>query len=101
LLLNFGLLGVLLGMPLVGGAYRVIGDCLSGRRGNALVLAVYGTFAWDLVSGQEVIIALGVAGTVKAIVVLLLFVGGLAFLFSRRQVLPRTAPGSALTPTGS
>jgi hypothetical protein len=101
LLLNFGVLGVLLGMPLVGGVYRILADFLSGRRGNFLILALYGTLAWELLSGQEVIIAHGLAGVIKAVVVVLLVTVAVSFVLgglrptSREKVARARADASA------
>jgi hypothetical protein len=64
--LNFGLLGLIVGMPLVGAVYRVIGDYFGARRSDSAILAVYAVAAWQLVNGQETIVALGLFGVFKA-----------------------------------
>ena len=69
LYLNFGLLGLLVGMPLVGGLYRLIGDYFADRTYNSAILAVYSVAAWELLNGQENIIALGLVGNLKLMVV--------------------------------
>jgi len=83
LLLNFGWLGLVLGMSVVGAVYRLLSDILGGRRDSPVALAIYGTVAWDLVAGQEVILALGLIGTVKTMLVLWLITLGVATLFRR------------------
>lgn len=67
--LSFGLLGVLLGMPLIGGFYRLLGDYFSERKRDGAILAVYAVTAWQLVNGQETIIALGLVAIVKIMLV--------------------------------
>jgi hypothetical protein len=66
LYLNFGMLGVLVGMPLVGALYRLINDYLRAREVDRGVLALYAVLAWPIIVGQEVILAVGLFGVIKA-----------------------------------
>ena len=75
LYLDFGTLGVAVGMLFVGALYRLINDYFSARRGSALVLALYAATAGALVSGEETILALGLVGVLKtAILIWLLLI---------------------------
>jgi hypothetical protein len=65
LYMNFGWLGVVLLMPLVGGAYRFIADYLDARSRDPAALAIYAVISWPLVSIHENILAMGVLGVVK------------------------------------
>jgi hypothetical protein len=64
LYLNFGLLGILLGMPLVGAVYRTI-DALFRQRSHPGVLAVFAIVLWEFLNGSESILAVGVFGPMK------------------------------------
>lgn len=70
LYLNFGLLGLLIGMLLVGGFYRLLGDYFIDRNHDAAILAVYAVIAWQLLNGQENIMALGIVGNIKLMLIL-------------------------------
>jgi hypothetical protein len=74
LYLSFGMLGVLLGMPLVGALGRLLNDYFASRRSDPSVAAIYMVAAWLVVNGQENIFALGFVSVVKTMLVL-------AFLF--------------------
>jgi hypothetical protein len=63
--LNGGWLALVLGMALLGAAYRLVAEYLSARRTDPGVLAVYATAASGLVLGMETIVALGFVGVVK------------------------------------
>lgn len=77
--LNFGLLGILLGMPLVGALYRLINDYLRPRAGSPFVLALYALAAWPFISGLETIVALGLIGVIK----MLIFLGGILLIVGK------------------
>lgn len=64
LYLNFGLLGILLGMPLIGAVYRAI-DGLFRQRNHPGVLAVFAIVLWEFLNGSESILAVGVFGPLK------------------------------------
>lgn len=72
--LGFGLLGILIGMPLIGGFYRMLGDYFSERRRDGAILAVYAVTAWQLINGQETIIALGLIAIFKVMLVFALMI---------------------------
>ena len=74
--LNFGLLGILLGMPIAGAIYRLINDYLRSRVDNPFVLALYALAAWPFVSGLETIVALGIVGVIKTLIFLGLILFG-------------------------
>lgn len=76
LYLNFGFLGVLLGMPLVGSVFRFIEQYFQARTTDAAILAVYAVAAWYLIGSQETIIALGLVSLIK----LMLIVAGMLIL---------------------
>jgi nitrate reductase NapE component len=98
LYLNFGWLGVLFGMPIVGGLYRLFGDYLRRRREEPGTLAVYAVLSWPIISAHEAILAVGVVGVIKTMLIyglVLFLVERLAQAPSRALVtLPRT--GSAV-----
>jgi hypothetical protein len=69
LYLNFGWLGVILGMPIVGALYRAINDFLAARWSDPAALAVYSVITWPLIYGLESIIVLGVVGALKLLLI--------------------------------
>jgi hypothetical protein len=69
LYLNFGWLGVILGMPIVGALYRAINDFLAARWSDPAALAVYSVITWPLIYGLEAIIVLGVVGALKLLLI--------------------------------
>jgi hypothetical protein len=73
--LNFGVIGLIAGMPILGGLYRLINDIFSARKADPLVAAIYAFCLWPFVSGMEVNVALGVFGVLKAAVLFVLCVG--------------------------
>lgn len=83
LYLNFGLLGLVIGMPLIGGFYRLIGDYFEARGRDVAILAVYAVTAWQFVNGQETIIAVGLVGVFKLMLVFALMIS-LATAIQRR-----------------
>lgn len=94
LYLNFGLLGVVVGMPLVGLLYRVVSTALQSRRGDPGVLALYAVASWPLLESHENVIALGLVGTIKVLLVLgLLF--WVASAFRLWTGMPGRAPSRA------
>lgn len=83
--LNFGWLGVAAGMLVMGSAYRGLGDYFSGRTQGGFALAIYATLAWEIINGQEVIVALGFFGVVKSMIVLSLIVVAGSWILARRR----------------
>lgn len=69
LYLNFGWLGVVLLMPVVGGAYRLLSEYLRERRKEPAALALYAVIAWQVIGAQEVLLALGPVSIFKALLV--------------------------------
>jgi hypothetical protein len=67
--LNFGWLGVIVGMALVGSLYRAINDFLGSRRSDPAAVATYAVIAWPLLNGVESIIVVGLVGVLKFVVV--------------------------------
>lgn len=63
--LNFAMVGVVIGMPLLGGLYRLINDIFSGRKTNPVTVAIYAVCLWPLISGMEIIVVTGVFGVLK------------------------------------
>jgi hypothetical protein len=80
LYINFGVAGTLL-MALVGAVYRGVGDYLAARGDDAVALAIYAGIAWPIVSSQETILASGMTGMLKTLVV---FSVGFAFALGVR-----------------
>jgi hypothetical protein len=78
LYLNYGILGVILFMPFVGGAYRLLGDYCGERRRDAASLAFYAVLAWPIASSQETILSNGLTGIFKALIALALIVAVVA-----------------------
>jgi hypothetical protein len=64
-----GVLGVIALMPLVGIAYRLISDVLGARARSPVALALYSATAWSLLHEHGVVIALGLVGTIKTLLV--------------------------------
>ena len=75
--LNFGLLGLVFGMPLIGAVYRLINDVLAARATNPGTLALWAVAVWPLVHGQESIVAVGLIGVLKTLLLWVLVVVGL------------------------
>jgi hypothetical protein len=94
---NYGIPGVLIGMFLLGGAYRLIADYLADRRANPVALGVYAMLALPLVESQESIIAQGLFGVIKLGLVLVILLAVIIGFTSRRSVAP-TVP--TLVPDG-
>jgi hypothetical protein len=63
--LAFGVLGVLLVMPLCGVIYRALDALFDARDRNSSVLAIYSVVAWPLVQSPGTIFALGLMGVMK------------------------------------
>jgi hypothetical protein len=63
--LNFGVIGIIVGMPILGCLYRLINDIFAARQTDPLIAAIYAVCLWPLISGMEVIVALGVFGVIK------------------------------------
>jgi len=74
LYLGFGLLGLFIGMPIVGALYRALNDYLRPRSWSPAYLAIYSVMAWPLVIGHETILALGLAGVARSIIVYALLI---------------------------
>ncbi len=78
--LNYEWLGVFFGLVLVGGVYRVIGDYYGRRSDDPLALAIYATVAWAIVNTQETVVAAGVVGILKQLVIFTVLLYGLTWL---------------------
>lgn len=94
LLINFGILGLIIGMFLIGAAYRVLDGYLIGRRDDVVSLAIYAVVAWPLINGQETIVADGLVGAIKVMAVL-----ALALAFARTMM--RSGSPSAARSSGN
>lgn len=70
LLLTAQLPGVVVGMLVIGAIYRLVSDVTAGRRDNPLTLAIYAVSLLPLVTSLGVIVALGLVGTIKLMLVL-------------------------------
>jgi hypothetical protein len=64
-----GVLGVIALMPLIGFVYRLISDVLGDRGTNPVTLALYSITAWSLLHEHGVVVALGLVGTIKTLLV--------------------------------
>ncbi len=78
--LNYRVPGIIIGLFVLGGMYRIISAVLAGRAKEPLVLALYASVAWTLINAQEAIVAGGVLGTIKEIGVLGVALAGAARL---------------------
>jgi uncharacterized membrane protein len=86
LYLNYRLAGIVMGMFIIGSVYRLMANYFLGRRTDAVALAVYAVAAWPLVNSQESVIAGGVLGLMKFMVVLaitLLVISRVQHMWSR------------------
>lgn len=106
LFLTMGWLGAGVGMAGIGAIYRLISDLTTPRRHNPLVLALYVTSVVELAMSLSVIVALGLAGEIKTMVVygvaLLFLSGGLARVPAKSRFSARTFnPQVRFGPTGS
>jgi hypothetical protein len=68
LYLNFGVLGILFGMPVIGGLFRVLSSYLRERGTDPLAMAIYASLGWAIVNGEESIVAVGLVGIFKLVV---------------------------------
>ena len=74
-------------MFLIGSIYRLVADYFRARQTDAVALAVYAVAAWPLINSQESVIAGGVLGLIKFMVVLaltLLVMARVQYMWSRR-----------------
>jgi hypothetical protein len=88
--LNFGMLGLFVMMPLLGGAYRFLNDLLAERRTEPVVLAFYAALAWPLISSQETIMANGLTGIIKLLMVFTAVVAAVSVAYSYATTVRRT-----------
>ena len=93
LYLNFGWLGLILGMPIVGAVYRLFGEYMRDRRRSPGTLAAYAVLAWPIISAHESILAVGVVGVTKTLLIYGLVLYGVGRLAA--------APVRAFVPSGS
>jgi hypothetical protein len=96
LYMNFGWIGVVLLMPLVGGVFRFIGDYVSARTRDPAALAIYAVIAWPLISIHETIIAMGLVTVLKLMFVSALLLGGVMAVAPRGKRLAATQGVSRL-----
>lgn len=83
LYVDFGNVGAVLAMIVLGMVLRVINDWLGQRQhDNALVIALYAAFAYDLLGAQEETLAVGLVGTLRTMVVAVVLIKGLTWLFA-------------------
>lgn len=98
LYLDFGLVGVVVGMCIVGGFYRLLADYFAGRRSEPLALAVYAVAAWDVINLQESIVAVGLFGLIKLMLFLLLVLAAAGGLQRLGGSAPRPARSGSVEP---
>jgi hypothetical protein len=89
LFLGFGWLGVVVGMAVLGALYRGLNDYLGARDSDPAALAVYSISAVPLVNGLESIVAVGLIGLLKTLVVTLLLLWAAIALAERLSRLRR------------
>ena len=88
--LNFGWLGLVVGMALLGAVYRALNDYFAARRSDPATLALYSIAALPLINGLESIVAVGLMGLLKTLFVMMLLLwgaNGVARRLSRRVAL--------------
>ncbi len=88
LYLNFGTLGVLIGMFFVGSVYREFGEWLRERRHQPMVLALYAASAYGMIGSHETIIAQGMTGLLRTAIVLALILWAAQLLAPHRYRSP-------------
>lgn len=79
--INYGWLGVFFGLVAVGAVYRVIGDYYRRRDDDPIALAIYATVAWTVINTQETVVAAGVIGLLKQLLIFTALLYGLTWLF--------------------
>ncbi len=72
--LNFGVIGVAVGMFFVGAVYRELSEWLRERRRRPMVLALYASMAYGLLGTGESIVAVGLVGSIRTLLALAFFV---------------------------
>lgn len=100
--LNFGFLGIMLGMPVVGAFYRLLNDYFKERSVDPASLAIYSVVAWPIINGHEVTLAVGLVGVLKATILLscvLLIIN--RFNIPRREVRLRSSFERESSPRGA
>lgn len=68
--LDFGTVGAVLAMLIIGSVYREVDQWLALRRESPLVLAIYAAFGFTVIQTQESLLATSFGGMVRNIVVL-------------------------------
>jgi hypothetical protein len=72
LFVNFGWLGVVLGMVVLGAVFRGLNDYFAARDSEPVALALYSIAALPLINGLESIVAVGIVGLLKTLFVMIL-----------------------------
>jgi len=94
--LNGGWLALLLGLPLLGGLYRLLNDYLGSRWSDPGALAVYAVVAVKVLLSFENIVAIGIVGIVKSTIFYTLILALIPALFTLGRPLAQILPA----PTG-
>jgi hypothetical protein len=92
LFLNFGWLGVAIGMAVLGAVFRVLNDYFAARDSDPAPLAVYSIAAVPLINGLESIVAVGLAGLFKSVFLMLLLLWATTAVAERLSRRTRLAP---------
>lgn len=92
LFLNFGWLGVAIGMAVLGTVFRALNDYFAARDSDPAALAVYSIAALPLINSLESIVAVGLAGLFKSVFVLLLLLWATTAVAERLARRTRLAP---------
>lgn len=83
LYLDFGTVGMFFAMIVLGAVFREMNEWLALRNTNPMVLAVYAAFAYQIVRTQEPLLALGLGGLIRDLIVAAILIRGMSWLFER------------------
>jgi hypothetical protein len=92
LFVNFGWLGVAIGMAVLGAVFRALNDYFAARASDPAALAIYSISALPLINGLESIMAVGLAGLFKSVFVMLLLLWATTAVAERISRRTRLAP---------
>lgn len=84
--LNFGTVGAVIAMVILGSIYREINEWFRLRRTRPAVLAMFAAFAYAIIHSQESIVAVGLGGLIRDAVVIGVVINGLSWLIGRPMI---------------
>ena len=81
--LSLGMLGIVIFFPVIGGVYRLLGDFMQRRGDDDVALSIYAVLIWALIKGNENIVALGLTGVAKQLLLYLILVSAAGSIYAR------------------